>query len=446
MGIESDMVTNYRGIAALWLAFSLLGASSPACSESIRSGELGLAVESPWQRAGVDEEQSTDSIILRQPEANGVLEVYLPLHRVRLKTTTDAFFEQLDLGWKARYGDEVGLEWREIGGARWRVCRRLSLDSGSVIFQLVTVLGEEAYQVVAVVPPGTRNLPEPVLALLQHSSWGEPAPVVAAEPALPVKVPPVAAVSEPVKPAPLATPVPGKPWHLLRQVVVQPGQGQWEQISSAEKDHFGANGLVTGLGLKAEKNDLDWFLEEVAAPGGESGTAGQRRYQAHWRLKWSSPAEIWREGENQAMALTFADALDTAQPGNAFGVRYELLGVCAPRSVIVGWLDDLDSGRPDAMNRLGTLTSGCRPQPDGPSPVTVMAAKDAAAFVPRQPMNLNATLPLPMEWASAIQARDSGSVRRFMLIMHFMTSATGTSPGDALLKQATVIFVYGPDA
>ncbi len=440
------MVANYRGIITLWLAFCLSAASVPAWSEMVRSGELSLAVEVPWQRADSSEERSADSIILRQSEASGVLEVYLPAHRVRLKTSPEAFFEQLDLGWHARYGDAIGLDWREIGGVRWRVCRRLSLDNGAVIFQLVTVRGDEAYQVVAMAPPGTQALPAPVDALLQHGSWGETMPVAAVVPDPPAKPLPVVAIAAPAKPVPVQTPVPGKPWHLLRQVVVQPGPGQWEQISSAEKGHFGSNGLVTGLSMKVEENSLDWFLEWMAAPGSAADSANQARYQSHWRLGWSPPAVVWREGENQTMALTFADVLGTEQNGHGFGVRYELLAICAPRSAIVSWLDELEKGQEQAMSRIGALTSGCRPQLDGPAPVTVMAAAEASAAEPSQSTSLQATLHLPMEWAAAIQARDSRSVRRLVLIMHFMTSATGSSPGDALLNQAAVIFVYGPDA
>jgi hypothetical protein len=444
MGIKSDMVTNYRGIAALWLAFCLLGAGGPVFAEIVRSGEFSLPFESAWQRAGSDEEQSSDSIILRQRIGEGGLEVYLPLHRVHLNTSPQTFFDQLDRGWKLRYGDGAVLEWRDIGGTRWRVCRRLSLESDSVLFQLVTVRGDEAYQVVAMVPPGIRALPDPVSALLQQGSWGDTQPLVmVAAPVKPVLPAPIVAPAKPPQPDVAAA---GKTWHLLRQVVVRPGQGQWAQISSAESLHFGTDGLITGLGMQADKNGLDWFLEGMAMPGGKSGSVPQPAYQSHWRLKWAPLPDVWREGESQAMALTFTDALETAQAGNNFGVRIELQSVCAPRPAIVGWLNALEQGQPDAMSRIGPLTSGCRPQIEKPAPIVFMTGADSSTPGNRQPRSLQAALPLSATWADAIQARDSGSVRRFILVMHFMTSTSGKAPGDALLNQTAVIFVFGPDS
>jgi hypothetical protein len=436
------MVTNYRGIAALWLAFSLFGLAVPGFAETVRFGALNLAVEWPWQRANGQDENALDSIILRIPQGHERVEVDFPLRRIHLNTSPQRFFDQLDLGWKSRYGASAELNWQDISGTRWRVCRRQGMDSDSVLFQLVTVRDNEAYQVIVIAPIGAWSLPDAVLSLLQSSTWVMPLPesVVFSKSKLAAE----ATIVSPIKLSVTETPAPGQSWRLLKQIVVHPGKGQWEQIAKAESAHLGTQTLVTGLGLQVEQNSLDWFLDGVPTSGG-TGSATQPAYQIHWRLNWSPLHDVWREGENQVMTLTFNDALETVQNGNSFGVRYEWFGVCAPSPEMAAWSSALESGQQDAMNRIETLTSGCRPQLEQPSPVTVMAGADSGSSMPRPPIVLEATLPLSKTWSESIQTRDTGSVRRFILVMHFMTSTSGKAPGDALLNQSAVIFVFGPD-
>ena len=384
---------------------------------------VSLAVEPPWQRAEIDEEQSADSVILRQPGVDASLEVYLPMRRVQLKTDPDAFFQQLDQGWKLRYGDVAKLSWREIGATRWRLCRRLSLDNNSVLFQLVTVRGAEAYQVVAVTPPGTVALPDAVQTLLQGGVWAEAQPIVA---------------SAQAKPKPVVAAVPDKSWRLLRQVAVHPGAGQWGGLAKDERTRLGANELLMSLGLKVGKDSLIWFLEGRHMTRHKADAPPRPSHRVRWRLDWPPLAELWRENENQIIDLKFANEADTAaRRGNNFGVRYELIGVCALRPAIVAWLNALEQGQPGAMRQMELLTTGCQQRPTEPPPVTVMSGGASAA----RP----AMLRLPADWAAAIRAKDAGSVRRFLLVMRFMASPAGRAPGDALLSQAAVVSVFGPD-
>ncbi len=434
MNMESDMVANYRVIAAFWLALCLLVAVRPAFPDTLKFGELRLAVESPWQRAEIDEEQSADSVILRQPGADASLEVYLPRRREQLKTDPEAFFQQLDQGWKLRYGEAAVLSWWDSGGTRWRLCRRLSLDSNAVLFQLVTVRGAEAYQVVAVTPPGTATLPDAVQTLLLGGTWAEAQPIMATAKVTPQ---PVAATAQ-ATPQPVAAVVPAKSWRLLRQVAVHPGKGQWGQLAKAERTRLGANEVLTSLGLKVGIDGLNWFLEGRNVTHHKAGATPRPSHRARWRINWPPLAELWREGENQTINLRFANEADKAvRRGNNFAVRYELIGVCAPRPTLVAWLNSLEQGQPGAMSQMELLAAGCQKRPAGPSPVTVMSGGASAS---RQ-----AVLRLPVAWADAIRAKDGGSVRRFLLVMSFMASQTGRAPGDALLSQAAVVSVFGPD-
>lgn len=162
------MVANYRVIAALWLALWLFAWPQAASADSVRVGDFVLAADAAWQRASAEEERERGNVVLRQ---DGGLEVYLPLRQTHLKVTPDTFFSRLENTWRKRYGDKASLDWLDLAGTRWRVCRRPSLDGPSVVFQLVTLRGDLAYQVVVVAPPGSTVLPEPAVRLLTQATW-----------------------------------------------------------------------------------------------------------------------------------------------------------------------------------------------------------------------------------------------------------------------------------
>jgi hypothetical protein len=171
------MVANYRGIAALWLALCWICVAGPAWSDTVRVGELELDVAAPWQRLTADVDGLDRNFVLRQDDLGATLDVYLAKHPVRLQTIPDVFYEQLDHGWRAHYGEQATLGWQEIAGLRWRFCRHPSRDYESTLFQLVTVHDGEAYQVLVVEPEGSTELSDRVRLLLQQIHWDDTPPV-----------------------------------------------------------------------------------------------------------------------------------------------------------------------------------------------------------------------------------------------------------------------------
>jgi hypothetical protein len=162
------MVGNYRAIAALWLAAGLWAAAGQASADTVRVGQFELTVAVSWQRAADDEEKTADSIILRHGDD---VTVYLPQREPRVKMEADRFFSRLEQGWQSRYGDRAERSWLEIGDARWRVCRRPSVEGPGVVFELVTLHDGRAYQAVVAAPAETAALPESVRALLTGGRW-----------------------------------------------------------------------------------------------------------------------------------------------------------------------------------------------------------------------------------------------------------------------------------
>lgn len=407
--LESDMVVNYRGIAVLWLALCVFCATGSARAETVRAGELELDVAAPWRHLTTDVDGLDRNIVLRQTGLGATIEVYLAKHPVRLQTTPENFYGQLERGWRAHYGEQVELGWQEIAGVRWRWCRHPGRNNDSTIFQLVTVRAEEAYQILVVAPEGSAELPDRVLALLLQSHWrGEPHTASATS------------------------------WHLLRSVVVLPDQNQWAQIAGEEAPHLGVDGRVTGIGLQSLGNGLDWFIEGSYLD--ESNAAQRNEYRVHWQLAWQPLPEAWRADENLAMNLAFSGS--PAQ-GAGFGVRYELHEACTTREAFSAWLDELTHAGDAAMARIGELEQECPATAADPAPAlpVVMVEGGSDTVVARK-----ADVPLPKDWAEAPQPSAAGSERHLLLIMRPMVSGSGTASGDALLGRAAVVFVFGPDS
>ena len=181
-----------------------------------------MTYDAPWERGAAKEEMTEESLILRMQWRQSPLEVYIPEQRTKVKVGEERFLEQLESRWRKRYGSTAHFSWLEAGGARWRVCRRPSVEGNATVYQMVSVRAGEAYMLVAMTPLADESLPEPLRELLVVSQWGlerkEPptspqdeVPVVASvvQPVAPIAAPDtiMAAAVEPVsEPAPAATP------------------------------------------------------------------------------------------------------------------------------------------------------------------------------------------------------------------------------------------------
>lgn len=451
---------NYLRFGLAWLAFWLAGT---AVAGMVTVGALSLDAANVWQHADTEEEADFDSIILRDGSEAMPLEVFLPKQRVRPRTDEAKFIEQLEASWRRRYGDKVELDWIEAAGQRWRVCRRPGRGGDGLVYQIVTVHGGEAYQVIAAVPAQADKLPEPVRMLLASAVWLDagntsgPVGVAVAQPAspdlpiaanatvttteiTPEAAPPPAEVSAaPAVPAKL-----GGQWHLLRKVLALPGSKAWPVLAEAEGALVGTEGLVKGLGLSAEADGIDGFLEGYLWKKGEVAGEYRHPFRRHWRVLWPAFPEAWRGGEDLPVSLDFlADAVGL-EAGGDMVVRFDLTPVCAPRLAVVRWLDGLESRGPEGMAELARMA--CKRPDGGPAPVVVkVAAKDYPAM-PEQKVSKRVALPLPMEWEQGIRVRSRQEVRRLVLTVRFQTSeGEGKAPGDAMFREAVAVFVFGPE-
>lgn len=476
---------NYRGFGLAWLAVWLFAA--PAGAVPLTVGALGLDAAEVWQRGSAQEETDFDSVILRMGNGPDMLEVFLPRHRARPKTAEAQFIEQLEASWRRRYGQEVAMDWLEVAGKRWRVCRRPSQGGDGHVFQIVTVHAGEAYQMVAVTPVGVDRLPLAVQALLGSAAWdgvvakaaGVPVVTPAAKPVVPVKPEPAAKPeAEPVrtatvakpaleakpapqtkpeakpeaKPEPPATPVAAAPpvpekaapvagkWRFMRGVTVLPQGKDWGDLADAEGRLLGTDGPVTGLGLAVQGAGLDGFLEGYLWHKGEDGRERRQAFRRHWQVRWPSLPDLLVGGQALALDLDFlAEVTGLDAPGN-MSVRLELIPACAPRKDMISWLDGLEANGAASLAKLDKMV--CQVPAGGPAAVTVdVAAKDYPTAIGGK-VSKRVLLAMPVEWESGIQAKE-GEVRRLVLVARFQTSGAGNASGDPMFRQAAAVFVFG---
>lgn len=493
---------SYRGYGLAWLLVWLLAA--PACATGLSVGDLKLTVSAPWQRGSADEENDFDSVVLRQSMGPSILEVFLPKYRARPKTDAQQFFEHLEKSWRRRYGEDAQFDWLESGGMRWRVCKRPSRSGDGQVYQIVTVHGGEVYQVVAIVPPQTGNLPEAVKTLLASTTWDgatasgdqvahapvpvssapvenavvaqaeapasapvpAPVPVSAPVPApapAPVSVPAPASASAPLSaptPAPVPAPAPpplpsateptdvapapapaaGGKWRLLRSVVVAPGARSWPKLADAEVALLGPDGLVTGLGLAQQAYGLDGFLEGSLWRKGADGVESRQPFRRHWYVNWPAPLDSWVGGDVVNFSLDLLVESEGMDVSRNMTARFDVSSACMPRLDMVRWLDDLERNGPVGFEKLSEMA--CEPQAESVAPVTVTLVPAQHVGDPQTRAVEHVPIPLPLAWEQGIRTTANGAVRRIVLTVHLVPDA---APGSAMFGQALAVFVFGPD-
>jgi hypothetical protein len=458
---------NYRGFGWAWLVLGLLVV--PASAAPLAAGALTLDAAESWLRASPGEEAELASVILRHGAAEGALEIILPGHRPRPKTDAARFIEQLERSWRRRYGDRIGLDWLEAAGSRWRVCRRPSRSGESHVFELVTVHGGEAYQIMVAAPPGMDHLPDTVRALLAGAVWTDsmpepvpapavvaqalvepastapPVPAVAQAPTIPPEPVVAPAPAEPPPPASLApVPAPAEPepvWRLLRQVVLLPGTRDWAALADAEGAHLGGPGMVDGLGLSARENGLDGFLEGFVRRD-QAARKARCPFRQQWRVDGLTAPAAW-QGAELSMPLAFR--IDSAGEPTAGGLtaRFEWTPACAPAAELANWLDALPALGRSGLAALDKMACAARLESPGAASASV-SADDFPAW-PDECLDRPVTVAAPMAWQRALIAAEPRERRHLVLTVRFRVTVEGSAPGDALWREAVVVFVYGAD-
>ncbi|MDW8323627.1 MAG: hypothetical protein RMK60_05975 [Burkholderiales bacterium] len=232
----------------------ILGLSLAARAETLDLGGLALSVAPPWQRAAAEEEARAGGILLRRDD----LVLLIPAHRPRLRTDEGRFFQQLETLWRARYGEQLALDWLTAAGLRWRVARRPSLDhADAVVFHVVGVAAGQALHLVVHAPAHVTALPPAVHALL-------------------------AGLAAPGSP-------PAGRWTLVERIHGLPADNALDALLAAERARLPGEGGVTGVRLQLQEDGLVTALQGYVAQ--RAGRAQRRQpVEWEWHLRWRPPA------------------------------------------------------------------------------------------------------------------------------------------------------------
>ncbi|MFA5081010.1 MAG: hypothetical protein WC474_00520 [Hydrogenophilaceae bacterium] len=249
---------------------------------------------------------------------------------------------------------------------------------------------------------------------------------------------PVAVVSEPV-----ITVKPQRQWRLLRTVIALPGSKAWPGLAEAEGAQLGSNGLVKGLGLSAEASGLDGFLEGFLWQKGEGAGEHRQPYRRHWQVLWPSFPAHWQVGEELAFDLDFLADTVGLGPGGDMTLQFELTPVCASRTNVVRWLDGLEARGSMNLSQLAGMICADAGGAPAPTKVTVAAGEYPAGATAK--VRKRVALPLAAEWEQGIRPKSRAEVARLVLTIRFQISEGGNAPGDAMFRQAAVVFVFGPE-
>jgi len=239
-----------------------------------------------------------------------------------------------------------------------------------------------------------------------------------------------------------ASETPPARWRLLRQVIGLPAGAEWGGLVEAERGLLGAEGLVTGLGLSAQKDGLEGFLEGYVWQKGEGSGEYKQRFRRHWRLQWPRFPDHWSADGLELDLDFFRDVSGLALEGE-FAVRLELAALCAPRRKVVAWLDEVERS---GIRGLAQAADMACPAPSaGPAPTVVTTVADDYVAGSQAKVGKRVRLPFPEAWRQDAAGGGKDAVRRLVLILRPMTSETGRRPGGALFGRAAAVFVFGPD-
>jgi len=232
---------------------------------------------------------------------------------------------------------------------------------------------------------------------------------------------------------------PESAWRLLRVVGMTPRGAALDALAGREAARLGASGMLTGYGLKALPNGLEWFADGYRFDPVIPGRAGRLPFARAWRMDWQAPARIEASGE-VSVSVRFEPLSAEAGATDRVAVEAALRPLCAPDARVTAVFDAIERGDADAAAGLDEMVRNC---PVGRAQVRLASLWTDAAQV-RQA----GTGPLPPLAIGAGPTRPAilpeGSVARLLLSVRARASERGDSPGDALLEGALMHYLYAP--
>lgn len=417
-------------IGVALLAWSLVPGAQ---AEQLRLGDLALTYDSAWQRGEPAAEAEADGPILTLAEPGAGaddLTLYLPRQGTSVREDAQRFADQLAQKWRLRYGATARIETRALDGRDWFTCRRPSRDGRDTVFQWVTLEAGRAYSLVWFSTGARDRLPAAAESLLRGIAFA----------------PPEAATPPPVTQSP-ATADPAAGWRLDRVVPARPAAGALEALAQVDAQRLPPGSELTGYGLKVDAAGMDWFLEgfrwEPVPPNPEGG--GRRMRKSPFRhgggVSWEGPPPSLGQTPTAVLTWRFDTGLEAGatQGHGPIGLRLQWLDVCVEDSLNPLVQAHMGRGSHAALERLLRRRPQSCPEADVqtlPEP-RVIESESAAP-------DGRLTIALPLPYPLASPPATPGLTRALVLVARPFVSTTEDQPGDALLRQAGVYYLYAP--
>lgn len=347
-----------RLLAAVLILF---GGSQPLWAACLALGGLSVPYAPPWQRGNPEEEARLESAILRHAGEAGSFTLLIPWHHPRLRLPPERYFVQLETIWRFQYGDQAELDWLEVGGRRWRLLRRPSVErEDAVVFQLVTVHKQQAHHVLAYAPKTAAQLPAPVLRLLAEMSAAAPAcPPYAPADEVEVAGRSAASSVEGIRPASPAPPAPAAAsappgWRLTQTLRPRIGPTDIDQLMALEQRALVADGGITGIALEGAEHALKAFIEGFLWEEGLRRRPVKRPFARAWHLTWEPPPQVWPQGQRARLSVRLA------AESEPLVLDVALIPLCGPAERLLQPLAGQQIQQADVEERLRDLSAACQ--------------------------------------------------------------------------------------
>jgi hypothetical protein len=218
-----------------------------------------------------------------------------------------------------------------------------------------------------------------------------------------------------------------------------PGASAWGPLAEAEGRRLGDAGLISGLGMSAVPDGIDAFIEGMRWQKTSENADHRQPFKRQWHLRWVAGAQPWHAGSEWLLDVDVLAENAGLESADGVKLHLELAPGGAPRLHVVRWLDGLEKSGPAGLKDMAKMA--CKPHAAGSAPlVAEHPVMDEVAGKPRR----QARILMPLDWQGG-QPKSRADVRRLALIVRFQVSGAGQPVGDALLREAAAVFVFGPD-
>lgn len=382
-------------------ALGILALQARAASLDVEA--MRVEHDAAWRRGPVEQERADEVFILDHADAASAIQVLLLRRAPAIKGDADAYHDKLARFWRAAYGKAVRIDWLEAGGVRWHYLRRPSSENAMGVFQLSTVFDGRAYSLLVFVPGNQVTLPLAAMEMLNGIRFGVP-------------VPETRAAAGPPSPAPPA-------WRRARTYRFALSGEALEAVATADTEHLGRDGMLTGYGLDYGEASVAWFLE-----GFEWKTREGRVTRLPWatrgRLEVEAPAEL-----GDASSWTLRLTLPEGEGGVT--ARLAVWEACGDAASLGAALSGLNRGARAPLERLAATCATPRP------------ASPAASLRGEAGKTVTATWTLPPGNAHAATA--GGPASRVRMVEAVLEpTPERVVPGSNLLQRARLFFAYEP--